>query len=578
MKFFLSQRFFLLPAFLVLYATNTGYAQIGFQPYQAFNVGSWPETVCIKDVNNDGLNDVVMGTAFYFDEINDYKIFVWLQNSQGGLANPAIYAYPKTYPGLRAMDIADVNNDHLNDVIIGYGDSIGIFFQNTSGTLNPVRSYYSGTGVDCLRGGDLNHDNLTDIVVCHWNDNYIRVFYQALPGFSQKTYGKPNGGYDEVDIGDVNNDGLNDVVFMSGQGVSGIYVYTQNTSGNLDNYVTYLPPPSVFHSLNAIAIGDVNNDGLEDVAASMGGNSPSAWIALWFQDPVTHLLRTPPVQLTAYDIPEANEIDDVDCDGKNEIITLHGGWMEMTVYSQSGNGTFNPYQSFNISYASHYNPEGISIGDINSDGGKDVAIADYNYGLVLLYNNSKPQNYIVTDTIVIVDTLFSQIYYDTAWFTEVIRDTVAKYLVTQVNTYMSTKTTRDDRIQTDSIFIRQASFCSTLFHDTVSRYSYATNRVILASDTTLVSVSRDSVNFIRKLLVYPNPADAFITIDLPPPYDSPGTQVIVHNALGALVYRESWHESLNMRKVDTSTWPNAAYLVTIRSAQPAETKKIVINR
>jgi len=40
-----------------------------------------------------------------------------------------------------------------------------------------------------------------------------------------------------------------------------------------------------------------------------------------------------------------------------------------------------------IPYASHYNPHGLAVGDINGDGENDVVIADYNSGLVVLYHN-----------------------------------------------------------------------------------------------------------------------------------------------------------------------------------------------
>jgi len=39
---------------------------------------------------------------------------------------------------------------------------------------------------------------------------------------------------------------------------------------------------------------------------------------------------------------------------------------------------------FDIPYASHYENDGIAVGDLDSDGCKDLAIADYNHGLVVV--------------------------------------------------------------------------------------------------------------------------------------------------------------------------------------------------
>src|SRR5262249_51154135 len=39
-----------------------------------------------------------------------------------------------------------------------------------------------------------------------------------------------------------------------------------------------------------------------------------------------------------------------------------------------------------IPYASSYNPHGLAVGDINSDGMPDAVLADYNHGLIVLTN------------------------------------------------------------------------------------------------------------------------------------------------------------------------------------------------
>ncbi len=99
-----------------------------------------------------------------------------IRNPDSTLAAPVSIKYPDPYPGLDVLHISDVNNDKLNDVIIGYSDSIGIFFQDQLGGLEPVKTWYSGRDVDGLKTGDLNNDGLNDIAVCHWNDDFIKGF------------------------------------------------------------------------------------------------------------------------------------------------------------------------------------------------------------------------------------------------------------------------------------------------------------------------------------------------------------------------------------------------------------------
>lgn len=375
--------------FLLNLIAVSGYSQISFAPYQAYATGSYPQVVCVGDVNNDGLNDVVLGTGTYSDPTNDYKIFVYLQNSSGSLNAPIKYSYPNTYPGISSISIADVDNNGLNDVIIGYGYSVGVFFQNSNGTLNAITNYYSGDNINKVDGittGDLNNDGLTDIAVSHWGGTVISVLYQNSSGdFTTQNYAAPSEVFGQIEVGDVNNDKLNDVVLMLGQSSGGIHVFTQNGSGSLNSYVSYASGQGWY--MGGIAIGDINNDGANDVVKTIYSNSPDSKIALFNQDTTSNLLLSP-LLISAYDCPEPVRIADLNCDGRNEIIVAHGGWQRISVFEQDNNNLYNAYSLFTTPYASHYKPQGFCVGDINNDWKKDVVIADYNHGLVVLMNQS----------------------------------------------------------------------------------------------------------------------------------------------------------------------------------------------
>lgn len=357
---------------------------INFDPYVIYPTGSWPEVVAIGEINNDNLNDVVLGTSYCGDTLNDYKIFVFAQNLSGELDPPVKY----DGGDIRAIDIGDLNSDTLQDVIIGYDDSIGIFFQDISGTLQPMTTYYSGNDVDGVKIGDFNNDNLMDIVVCHWNSDFIRVFIQEAYGVfdSTVTYPINQGGYDEIDVGDVTGDGLDDVIFMRGQ------LYANENIAVFAQYSTGLLMPPVFYDLgnintHGVAVGDVNDDLKNDVLVTHGGNQPSATVSVWLQD-TSGTLLDPPVNYSCYDCPEPIEIADFDIDGRNDVVVGNGGWMAISVYQQNTGGGFDPYINFSIPYASYYQPQGLAVRDINDDSKPDIAIADYNNGLVVLRNTS----------------------------------------------------------------------------------------------------------------------------------------------------------------------------------------------
>ena len=135
-----------------------------FLPSEEHDVGSWPEAVAVGDVNGDGLNDVVMTTSYYFDPDNDYKIFVFLQSANGILETPVKYDAGDG----DSVDIGDLNNDGRKDVVVTHTNSIGVFLQNGTGTLDAMTTYSATNDTLKVRIGDFNNDGLMDVVSIAW--------------------------------------------------------------------------------------------------------------------------------------------------------------------------------------------------------------------------------------------------------------------------------------------------------------------------------------------------------------------------------------------------------------------------
>ena len=352
-------------------------AQLLFQPYINFPVGDG-QAVGIGDFNSDGLNDVAMTTST--------QLLIFLQNDSGGLAGPAIYS---AGTGLRSLAVGDLNNDGRDDIVFANSNSntISVFLQLSNGTLASRVTFPTSNTPDAVAVGDVNYDGLDDIAVSHWNAGNIGILTQTSAGTlnAMVTYVSPQAGYDDIDIADINNDGRNDVIKMNGQGYANpqLSVYLQNVNGTLDNPAPYsLGCNCLGHG---IGTGDVTGDGLMDVVLSYGGNRPSSMVAVFAQAQDGSL--QPAVSYAAYDIPEPVEVADVNSDGLADVLTLHGGWNRVGVFLQQ-NGTLSPYSLHPIPYASHYQPQGFEIGDVNNDALPDLVIADYNNGLVVLHHTS----------------------------------------------------------------------------------------------------------------------------------------------------------------------------------------------
>lgn len=366
-----------------------------FNPYIAIHTGSWPEAVAIGDVNNDQRNDVVLVTSHYFDPKNDFKLFVFLQNQNGSLDSPIRYdtAGSRVHSPV-TVAIGDFNSDDRNDVAVGLKDDrIQVFLQKESGILDIPFDLMTNNARK-IRAGDFNHDGRTDLAGIG-SDN-VEIFFQYDTGgfMGGIMYLAEYGGYSDLRAGDVNHDGLTDLVVTCGcLDVDAFSVLLQN-----DQWGGFEPP--MLYSLEndlsiiSIAIGNVNVNRedvdtikLQDVIAACYAFDPDSHIAIFPQN--RSGLLDSPESLDSYDCLQVVETGDINSDGFTDIVVLHGGAQSsLGVYVQRQDGNLSTEALYDIPYASQYNSHGLALGDINSDGKNDVVIADYNNGLVILYNNS----------------------------------------------------------------------------------------------------------------------------------------------------------------------------------------------
>jgi hypothetical protein len=366
-----------------------GATQILFQPYVNFRAGQGV-SVGIGDFNSDQLNDVAMTTIG--------QLLIFQQGNEGELKNPmTLDAGTMPY----TLAVGDLNNDETDDVVVvDYGsNTIGLFLQKADGLLASRMTMPTGIEPGAIAVGDLNNDGLDDIVISHFISEYIGVFTQTGTGTLNPmvTYPSPQvGGYDDIEIADINNDGRNDVIKMNGAGYPNphLLVYLQNSNGTLDTALSYCSECDGKPS--GMGAGDVTGDGLTDIVLSYGSNSSNSKIVVFAQTGDGNLQA--PVSYASYEIPEPVEVADINADGLADVVTAHGK-QQLGVFLQQ-NGTLNPYSLYEIPSIYRIFPQGMDIGDINNDGLTDVVIADLNNGLVVLYHTPEdvPPTITVTAT------------------------------------------------------------------------------------------------------------------------------------------------------------------------------------
>jgi len=386
-----------------------------FKPQVFHSLGmSNAEGIAIGDVNGDGKNDVVAGTNAYVDVENDYHLHVFLQNSLGELDPPVKYPVgsTSTCPVVRIPTVAvgDINNDGRADAVVGSNcgsihpenNFIGVFVQNSSGSLAPIVKYPTNNSRR-VKLADLNNDGPLDVVGAGLNFDTqtaaVDILFQNSNGTLNPpiTYEVPYGYFvDDVDVAvaDVNNDGLKDIIverlfFGRLSTDPGIAVLLQRPNGTFGQPIYY---GNRLNAFNGIAVGDINGDKLQDVITTYGGNQGgfSPYLTTLLQDN-SGTLNTA-VSYPSYDAPSDVDVEDIDGDGKSDVLVLHPGWRALGIYLRAPNGALFPEMLQPVEGSA------LAVGDINSDGLKDVVVASSLYtGILISYNDTQasPQQWIL---------------------------------------------------------------------------------------------------------------------------------------------------------------------------------------
>lgn len=232
----------------------------------------------IHDLDKDGKPDIIMtdqgvGNVFIFGN----------QSTSTGISFPSSsrQVISTTAGSLVGLDVADLNNDNKPEILCNSDKSQLFILPNESvaGTISFGESRtisISGANLVNLKVGDLDNDGDKDIVVT----NLVNNIYALVNNGNADNYDFSSPKYIEtgrapwgLDIGDLNGDGLPDIVVATTDASDKLTALINTTSGaNLTYIPYYIGNTDV--SFNVI-VSDLNGDAKPDVGyinRNSGGN------------------------------------------------------------------------------------------------------------------------------------------------------------------------------------------------------------------------------------------------------------------------------------------------------------------
>ena len=121
--------------------------------------------------------------------------------------------------------------------------------------------------------GDLNNNGREDIVACEFGNQTGRLvcyFNEGEEGYKEQLLNNRPGAISAV-IKDMNGDGLNDIVTLMAQGDEGVFYYENKGDGSFveKRLLSFMP----LYGSQHIELADFNNDGLDDILYVSGDNA-----------------------------------------------------------------------------------------------------------------------------------------------------------------------------------------------------------------------------------------------------------------------------------------------------------------
>lgn len=357
----------------------------GFNASASFGI----ESSAIGDLDDDGVVDLAVGAT---NQLGTWEgaLYILFMNTDGSIKSNVMLTCTEAFGeqdsfGSSICALGDLDDDGVEDIGVGAGydgdggyqrGAIWILFMKKDGSVKAQQKISSlqgnftatldtrdvfGTGSTAV--GDLDGDGNIEMAVGARYSGVVYILYLNDNGTvkSYTTISSADGltidmdglfGYKVAGLGDVDNDGIPDIAIgghrsnITNDDSGVVYVVFLNASGHVKSFQTLAPgAPGLggFNEANAsilgvglVGVGDYDNDGVPDMVVG-GSDTGDATGAIWYV-----MLKADGTVKSLHKISSLTGNDDLELDADD-------------------------FFGASISY----------LGDINSDGIKDLAIGAF---------------------------------------------------------------------------------------------------------------------------------------------------------------------------------------------------------
>lgn len=335
----------------------------------------------------------------------------------GGNNTGAIITVPNS------VVVADLRNAGVLDIVVAAAqiDETGLTQKpgllevvlnsiTAPSTFSQAANYPTSTSPPSgLAVGDLTGNGSKDMVVANITTGTLAIFMEtsATSGaYAAATTVTVGGRPNDVQIADINGDGLPDLIVADDTGHVTYLLQNPASPGTFETGISLpISNPTItaegagyYTRAISVAVGDLNGDGLPDLAVTSFDNSGDyGQVTIYFQDPAHpgSFLPTPTV-ITTYGEPSQIRIADVNKDGANDLVIAcqglganadanaltDGNPLGQTALSESQPGALVILQNSAspgtfaapVLYAAASGSISVAVGDLNMDGYPDIAM------------------------------------------------------------------------------------------------------------------------------------------------------------------------------------------------------------